>query len=257
LVLGQNLGQLTGLSFLLKRLGWKRGTNNWHDEWQQTIALAGKYKDFPLFASWNSGLNPLALHLPPIMLTWHYNPELIGYYAIGMRLLNIPLNMLSMSVGQVFFQQISKYVKNQVPIFPFLRSTGFKLALLGFPGLFLIFLVGPVMFQFIFGENWTRAGEIASILAPYFYIRFIASPLSPIFALIGKQYLSLIWQVIYTLLTFAIMYWGPGSFDFNGVIMLYSIISGLMFFIFLGMEVLVSYYFDRSIKAGANTNRFN
>jgi O-antigen/teichoic acid export membrane protein len=189
-------------------------------------------------------------------MTWYYAPELVGYYAMGMRLLNIPLNMISMSVGQVFFQQISRYVKNKLPVFKFLWTTGLKLALIGFPGLLIIFLFGPVLFRFIFGENWGEAGTIASILAPYFFFRFIASPLSPIFALVGKQYLSMIWQGIYTGLTFLVLYLGHEQLDFSGVVILYSGISAVMFLIFLVMELQISHTFDREIKQGGYQGRF-
>ncbi len=257
LLIGQSLGQLSGVSFLFTRLQKAESDLTWRQNWNRTKALALKYKDFPLFASWSAGLNTLGRHLPPIMMTWYYSPELVGYYAIGMRLLNIPLNLLSMSVGQVFFQQISKYVKNQVPVFPFLRSTALKLAILGFPGLLIIFLAGPMLFEWIFGDNWSNAGKIASILTPYFFLRFIASPLSPIFALVGKQYLSLIWQALFTLLTFGVIFFGQSQYDFYGVMWLYSIISGVMFFLFLVLEVFVSYTFDQSIKSGERTARFD
>ena len=221
------------------------------------VALAKKYKDFPLFASWSAGLNTLGRHLPPIMLTWYYQPEMVGYYALGMRLLNIPLNLMSLSVGQVFFQQISKYVKNGIPVFPFLRSTAFKLTALGFPGLLLIYFFGANIFQLIFGSNWASAGEIASILSPYFLVRFVASPLSPIFSLIGKQYVSLIWQFIYTSMTFAIIFFGNIYFDFYGVIWIYSIFSAVMFSVFLYLEMIFAKMFDKGMQAGGKTERFN
>jgi lipopolysaccharide exporter len=257
LVLGQSLGQIFGAGILFKRFKRPQSTLKIKEELQQVAILARKYKDFPLFASWNAGLNTLGRHLPPIMLTWYYQPELVGYYAIGMRLLNIPLNLMSLSVGQVFFQQISKYVKNALPIFPFLRSTALKLTLLGFPGLLLIFFFGADIFKLIFGPNWTAAGEIASILSPYFLVRFITSPLSPIFTLIGKQYVSLIWQAVYTSMTFAIIFWGNRYFDFYGVIWIYSIVSAVMFALFLSMEMIAAHIFDNGMRAGGKTERFN
>ena len=257
LVLGQSLGQVLGAGILFSRFQRPSSTLKLQDELNQIGALAKKYKDFPLFASWNAGLNTLGRHLPPIMLTWYYQPELVGYYAIGMRLLNIPLNLMSLSVGQVFFQQISKYVKNQVPIFPFLRSTALKLTFLGLPGLLLIFFFGENIFRLIFGDNWTTAGEIASILSPYFLVRFVTSPLSPIFTLIGKQYVSLIWQAVYTSMTFAIIFWGNRYFDFYGVIWIYSIVSAVMFALFLSMEMIAAHIFDKGMSAGGKTERFN
>ncbi len=69
------------------------------------------------------------------------------------------------------------------------------LVLLGIGPSLLLFLFSPALFAWIFGENWRAAGELAQILAPLYFLNFIASPLSYVFFVAGKQKLDLWWQL--------------------------------------------------------------
>ncbi len=59
----------------------------------------------------------------------------------------------------------------------------------------VLLLFSPDLFAWIFGANWRAAGELAKILAPLYFLNFIASPLSYVFFVAGKQKADLLWQV--------------------------------------------------------------
>ena len=70
-----------------------------------------------------------------------------------------------------------------------------------------LFFVVEDLFTFVFGEEWTIAGEYARILIPLIFIRFIATPLTLITIIFEKQNIDLIWQILLltlTLITFLI-----------------------------------------------------
>jgi O-antigen/teichoic acid export membrane protein len=69
------------------------------------------------------------------------------------------------------------------------------LVLLGLGPSLVLLLFSPQLFAWIFGEQWRAAGELAQILAPLYFLNFIASPLSYVFAVAGKQKVDLIWQI--------------------------------------------------------------
>jgi len=56
--------------------------------------------------------------------------------------------------------------------------------------------VSEWLFAFAFGEVWRGAGTIAVWLLPLFALRFIASPLSYMVYIAGKQHIDLLWQIV-------------------------------------------------------------
>jgi len=211
----------------------------------RVIDQAKEHKKFPLYSSWNVVLNTLARNLPPLLLVSYFSLVEAGYYAIGIRLLNIPLNTLGMSVGQVYFQQIARYKEQSIPIMPLLISTAGKLAAIIVIPLLVTFLWGEQIFGLVFGESWLMAGQIAALMVPFYFMRFIASPISTIFAVMGKQHLGLIWQVLYTLGTFASFYFTRPALDFDFTIQTYSVVGAVLFFLLLVMAVYATWNHDR------------
>jgi O-antigen/teichoic acid export membrane protein len=51
------------------------------------------------------------------------------------------------------------------------------------------------LFTAVFGEQWRMSGTIALWMLPMFAMRFVASPLSYMFYVAGKQHVDLVWQV--------------------------------------------------------------
>ncbi|MBT3253098.1 MAG: oligosaccharide flippase family protein [Candidatus Marinimicrobia bacterium] len=220
----------------------------------KSISLTGifeqarEHKKFPLFSSWNVVLNTISRNLPPLLLVSYFSVEEAGYYAIGIRLLNMPLNTFGMSVGQVYYQQTARYKEQGIAMLPLMRSTILKLLAIIILPLLMIFFFGEQLFGFVFGESWITAGTIAAIMVPFYFMRFISSPLSSIFAVMGKQHLGLIWQLAYTLGTFASFYFTRTSNDFLLAIKVYSLVGSALFFTLLLVTMYMTRASDRRTK---------
>ncbi|MEA1876777.1 MAG: oligosaccharide flippase family protein, partial [Bacteroidota bacterium] len=110
LLLGYIIGQLASVSWYIFMFFKTNDAIQPHAvSVKGLIDQAKEHKNFPLFSSWNVLLNTLARNLPPLLLVSYFSVVEAGFFAIGIRLLNIPLNTLGMSVGQVYFQQIARY----------------------------------------------------------------------------------------------------------------------------------------------------
>jgi O-antigen/teichoic acid export membrane protein len=48
-------------------------------------------------------------------------------------------------------------------------------------------LTGPWIFKTVFGNKWEIAGTFSQILAPLFFLKFLANPLSYMYFIVGKQ----------------------------------------------------------------------
>ena len=70
----------------------------------------------------------------------------------------------------------------------------------------IILVSSEPLFVLAFGERWRQAGIFAVWLMPMFALRFVASPLSYVFYVAGKQHVDLCWQVALFLMTVATLY---------------------------------------------------
>ena len=93
-----------------------------------------------------------------------------------------------------------------------------------------------------FGEVWRGAGTIAVWLLPLFALRFIASPLSYMVYIAGKQHVDLFWQVALLCMTIASL---TLFTDHKHALLVYSAGYSLLYVIYLVM----SYRFSLGVKS--------
>jgi len=93
-----------------------------------------------------------------------------------------------------------------------------------------------------FGERWRQAGIIAVWLMPMFALRFVASPLSYVFYVAGKQHIDLMWQVALLLVTVATLYFPA---NYAHAIQAYSAGYALLYVIYLAL----SWRFSKGVKS--------
>ncbi len=232
LILGQIIGQIFGLLTLFVLL-FRKGKLSIQEKLTQTEMrqLVSNYRAFPLFSSWNSIFNTLARNMPALFLVLYFPIDKVGFFALGMRLVNLPLNLIGNSIGQVFYQHISKHARAGVSSFDFFKMTVLKLFLIITPPMSLIYFGGETIFALLLGDSWSEAGQIASLLVPFFLVRFIASPMSSVFAVYKKQHIVLSWQIIYACCVFIIFYIGGQHLEFLSLIEVYSWSTAILFLI--------------------------
>lgn len=140
-------------------------------------------------------LNVLVGQLPLFMIGARHGALAAGLFALTQRVLSAPIALLASSVLEVFKRQSVKDFQAHGNCRDAYRYTFKALVLLGLGPSLLLFFFSPPLFAWAFGENWRAAGELAQILAPLYFLNFIASPLSYVFYVAGKQKMDLVWQV--------------------------------------------------------------
>jgi O-antigen/teichoic acid export membrane protein len=111
----------------------------------------------------------------------------VGLYTFTIGLLQKPTKMIGQAVSQVFYQNASLKVANNESIYKDTLRLVKNLGLIGGIVFLPILLLGPYFFSFVFGDKWWDAGVIAQIIAPWFFLRFIASPLANLAMIMKKQ----------------------------------------------------------------------
>lgn len=179
------------------------GTQIWRDDhhtFLRNISLRGmldglyQYKKFPIYDSGSALLNTISWQLPTFLLAVFFSPIIVGLYALGWRIVQLPMSLIGNAISQVFFQRAAE-LEHSGNLAPFTEGVFRSLLVIGiFPMLTLTF-VGDEVFRIIFGEIWAEAGVYAQILSVWAIVWFISSPLTTIYLIKGKQEFGLIMNV--------------------------------------------------------------
>ena len=163
-----------------------------------------KHQAFWRFSLPSSLINTLVGQLPLLMIGLRHGALAAGLFALTQRVLSAPVTLVAASVLEVFKRQAVQEFQSLGNCRSVYLATFRALVLLAvFPSL-LLFLFAPPLFSWIFGTDWRPAGEFARVLAPLCFFNFIASPLSYVFFIAGKQKMELRWQIALFLMTLAV-----------------------------------------------------
>ena len=196
-------------------------------------AYLQQHQAFWRFSLPSNLLNALVGQLPLLMIGIRYGAQSAGLFALTQRVLAAPISLLAASVLEVFKRQSVhdfETLGNCSKTYRYTFKTLFFLAIT--PSL-ILFLYSPALFSWIFGDSWRAAGELAQILAPLYFLNFIASPLSYVFFVAGKQKIELVWQIALFIMT-ATVFFSPGALHEN--VLRYAIGYSGLYIVYLHMS---------------------
>lgn len=151
------------------------------------LSLNVRHKSFPTINVPASLLNTGAHEIPLLILAMFFVEAVVGEFAIAMRLVILPSALMSAGMAPVFYQRASKayqkYGHTRDVTIPSLRG----LTYLALPCFLVLAISAPWAFIPIFGEGWDQAGIYVAVLSPLCFFMFIASPVSQLYFVLGKQ----------------------------------------------------------------------
>jgi len=154
--------------------------------WRGMLTGIERHRKFPLYGTWSSLLNTVSWQLPAFLLAAFFSPTVVGYYALGFRILQMPMNLIGNSIGQVFYQRAAE-AKVQGTLTETVETTLRALIAIGVFPLLVLSVLGRDLFGIIFGPQWAMAGVYVQILSPWAVVWFVSSPLSTIIIVRGRQ----------------------------------------------------------------------
>lgn len=234
LILAYVIGQGMSASFLLIKTFKKDRNLLTPFSWKKSIIAAKKYKKFSLFVLPSELINVLTLKMPIIFLSKFASKDAVALFENSNRVLGYPILFISSAITEVFRQKATQTfheIGNCKQLFLKTLRSLFTISIV--PFLVLIFF-GPVLFAFVFGEEWREAGEFARIMGIMFMFKFITSPLSYLYFIVGKQREDFILHVYLLFSTIAAFYIGFTVFKDNyTALWLYALNYTFVYLIYL------------------------
>lgn len=153
-----------------------------------------RYRKFPLIDSWSAILNAFSIQLPSLLLAIFFSPTIVGFYAFGYRLLNLPMSLIGQSIAQVFFQRasVSKTDGTLAAVVQYTVQQLIHIAILPF---LVLCIAAPELFDVLFGSRWIEAGLYVQILTPWLFFVFLGSPISTLINVIEIQEVNLLFNL--------------------------------------------------------------
>jgi O-antigen/teichoic acid export membrane protein len=172
------------LSFFKQNISWS-GMNH----------VLKRYSNFPKYDIWSALLNTLSWQIPIFLLAYFFSTTVVGYYSLGMMVIQLPMNFIGSAIAQVFYQRA--VAAKQDGTISILVENVFKvLIVIGLFPILILTIIGQNIFSVIFGTVWAEAGVYTQIISVWALIWFISSPLSTIYIVFEKQEFGLKYNVV-------------------------------------------------------------
>jgi O-antigen/teichoic acid export membrane protein len=158
------------------------------------VSAIWRYRRFPLYGSWSALLNSLSWQTPALLLSAFFSPIVAGYYALGFRVLQMPMSLIGSAVAQVFFQRAAK-ARFQGTVGRLTETIFRRLVLISLFPMLTLAIVGRDLYVVVFGSRWAEAGHYTQILSVWALFWFISSPLQDLTSALEKQRFAAVWNL--------------------------------------------------------------
>lgn len=177
-------------------------------------------------------INNLATNITPVLIATWFDLQIAGLYFLGYRMINLPLQLISLSISKVYFKKASDmYYHDKKKLYIFTKKIVLGIFSLILVPLMILYFYSENIIEFILGNKWSEAGVYISILTVMFLSRTMFSPISSIAEVTKKLYIVLYFSVYSLISTVMSLYIGQLSNDFYLAVLLlsFSISAGYFF----------------------------
>lgn len=225
LIIAWLLSQFIPVIFILfkEKLKWerKRFTK------EIIFKVLKEYKDFPMINSLHAFTDIFATQ---VIIFWiistFYGDDNLGLFAQMNKYIKAPIVLITSSVSQIFYVEVSKAINNSKQVMPFLKQTIKTTLFFGVPFLLVLLFFGPQLFSWFFGKKFIDygiAGEMARSNIPVLFFMFIISPVSGLPILFKKQKKAFLMSVYgYSIGLVALYFCSASKFSINSSLLIYS-----------------------------------
>lgn len=197
LVIGQFLSQSAGItSFIKESLADFKRLFSSKDRKKEHF-LAKYYQDFVWYRLPSQFLMLSSVQAPVLMMAALYDKEVTGQLSLALMALSLPVNLIGSAMAKAYYAEVAEIgKKDRAKIRRITFAVQKKLFAVGTPVMIGGMIFVKPIFELVFGEAWSVAGQYAVFLAPFMLLQFTSSPLVQVINVVSKQLTFLIINVL-------------------------------------------------------------
>lgn len=195
LILGFVLSYFTGIIYSIKV--WKNLMK--HKEVSKAEINNQFYENIDQlkFSSTSLLLNTLSMSAIVFIIDYLYSSSEVGFYGMSLRVLNIPITIISMSLSKLFMQEANNHLLETGTFKPIFIKFSKILLLVSVLFFVPLYFIPKTLITLILGEQWIGILFILKILIPMYIIKLIVTTTSLSFVILKKQKLELVLQSLF------------------------------------------------------------
>ncbi|MGI9428340.1 MAG: lipopolysaccharide biosynthesis protein, partial [Bythopirellula sp.] len=195
---GLVLGFLAGGLLLFLFNGWKvRATRPMSElppcDYRK---LALRYQQYPRYLMLAHTGATFGSSLPVFFFGYYYGESIAGLFAVAMRVIDRPVQLVGQAVFQVFYPEASRQYAQQGNCAQLFTKTTRALSFFGIGLLLLMLTLAPWGARWLLGQEWAECGLMIQLLAPMLVLQLLHTPVSGLFMIANKQHVDLIWTLL-------------------------------------------------------------
>lgn len=247
LITASVLGPL--LSFCISiSVAWKKVFHKLlHIDKGQCTLEARNYHNFPRYSLPRTIVNYLSGNLPVLMLTPVFGLTEMGFFGLALTLSFIPINMIVQSIYQVLYQRTAQLVNDRQRIGRLLFAYAAQSAIVLVPFFAVLYFVLPWLTGWLLGTEWCVSGEYIRLMLPWLLMTGIVSPISFLTDVFAKQKQLFVIELLYLFARIGALALGVTWRDFRLALLLYSLVSTIVWIGQLAWFVWLIRRHDRAI----------
>ena len=187
--------------------------------------MAREYVNFPKFSLPRTLINNLSGNLPILLLAPFFGASYIGFFGMALSLAFRPLNIVSTSLYQVFFQRTAEQVQRKESIKSFFIKFIRNATLVVVPCFIPLYFILPKLTEWFLGAGWNVTAECIQLMLPWLAVVFVGSTIAFIPDIFQKQRTSAIIEVIYLILRTCALLTGILMNNFLLAVLLYCAVG--------------------------------
>lgn len=145
------------------------------------------YRDFPLLSMPTTFLRAVAQALPQLALAALYSSAAVGFYAMAVRLVGAPGNVLAISVRRAFNQRGARIHQAGRSLRGAWWKSTLALAAIGWLPTVGLMVAAPWLMSALMGETWAGAGAYAQLMAVLLFTQWLSAPSSEVLVILRRQ----------------------------------------------------------------------
>jgi lipopolysaccharide exporter len=213
------------LTMAAQVLGQDRRLMNLAHDLGRMKTLAKKYADFPLYGNTQCLIDAISQSVPVLLMASFFGTATVGLYSMGVRVLQLPMNLVLVSLRQVFFQKACEVYNQGGDTFRLYKRATLGLALIALGPVLIVILAAPPIFAFVLGEKWRMAGEYSRWLILWLSIMFFNVPSVTFYRIYQKQRVLLAQELSMLICRIVALAIGGACLDALQTVQLFSLVS--------------------------------
>ena len=143
------------------------------------------------------------------------------------------MGVVTESVSKVFYQRASREIYEKGNILSLLKETYKNLFRIAFIPFIILFITAPIVFSYIFGQEWYEAGRYTQAMVPWLFLTFLTMPVSAIPSVLNRQKSFMYYQVFLLMGRFLSLFVGYYYFENAYLAIILFSLCGVLFNIYL------------------------